>query len=151
MSSRVERRQAMDQVVDVVRRLRALADTATERRGLTPARAAMLVTLHREGSLTGVDLAKRLDVTPRNVTALVDALEAQGLVTRQPHPVDRRALLVALTRAGRTIAAGMERGYERMTETLLAGFSERDLTDLERVAALLAGALDVYQPGSRHG
>ena len=118
---------------------------------LTPARAAVLVTLHREGSLTGVDLAKRLDVTPRNVTALVDALEARGLVTRQPHPGDRRALLVALTRTGRTMAAGMERGYERMTETLLAGFSGRDLADLERVAGLLAGALDRYQPGSHRG
>jgi DNA-binding MarR family transcriptional regulator len=138
----------MDQVVDVVRRLRALADTATERRGLTPARAAVLVTLHREGNLTSVDLAKRLEVTPRNVTALVDALEGQGLVTRQPHPGDRRAQFVALTRTGRTVAAGMEQGYERMTETLLAGFSERDLADLERVAGLLALALDHYQPAS---
>jgi DNA-binding MarR family transcriptional regulator len=151
MSSSVDRRQAMDQVVDVVRRLRALADTATERRGLTPARASVLVTLHREGSLTGVDLAKRLEVTPRNVTALVDALEAQDLVSRRPHPGDRRAQLVALTRSGRTVAAGMARGYERMTETLLAGFSERDLADLERVAGLLALALDQYPPASRGG
>jgi DNA-binding MarR family transcriptional regulator len=84
-------------------------------------------------------------VTPRNVTALVDALEAQGLVTRRPHPVDRRALLVAPTRAGRTMAAGMERGYERMTETMLAGFTEPELADLERVVARLAEALDGYQ------
>ena len=72
MSIRVDRRQAMDQVVDVVRRLRALADTATERRGLTPARAVVLVTLQREGSLTGVDLAKasrsRPATSPRSST-----------------------------------------------------------------------------------
>ena len=146
MSSRVDRRrQAMDQVMDVFGRLRVLVDAGTERRGLTHARAAVLMALYRDGSLTGVDLAKRLDVTPRNVTALVDALEAQGLVTREPHPLDRRAVLVAPTRAGRTMAAGMQRGYERMTETMLAGFTDPELADLERVVARLAEALDGYQ------
>jgi len=146
MSSRADRRrQAMDQVMEVFGRLRVLVDTGTERRGLTHARAAVLMALHRDGSLTGVDLAKRFDVTPRNVTALVDALEAQGLVTREPHPLDRRALLVAPTRAGRAMAAGMQRGYERMTETMLAGFTDPELEDLERVVARLAEALDGYQ------
>jgi DNA-binding MarR family transcriptional regulator len=139
------RRQAMDQVMEVFGRLRVLVDTGTKRRGLTHARAAVLMALYRDGSLTGVDLAKRFDVTPRNVTALVDALEAQGLVTREPHPLDRRALLVAPTRAGRTMAAGMQRGYERMTETMLAGFTDPELADLERVVARLAEALDGYQ------
>ena len=54
-------------------------------------------------------------------------------MTRQPHPADRRALLVALTRTGRTMAAGLERGYERMTETLLAGFASATWP-LKRVA-----------------
>src|SRR5207244_2596003 len=89
---------------------------STPANGLTHARAAVLMALHREGSLTGVDLAKRFKVTPRNVTALVDALESQGLVTRQPHPLDRRAQLVAPTRAGHSMAAGMQRGYGRMTD-----------------------------------
>jgi DNA-binding MarR family transcriptional regulator len=135
----------MDQVMDVFGRLRVLVDTGTERRGLTHARAAVLMALHRDGSLTGVDLAKRFEVTPRNVTALVDALEAQGLVTREPHPIDRRAVLLATTRAGRTMAAGMQRSYERMTETMLAGFTDPELADLERVVARLAEALDGYQ------
>jgi DNA-binding MarR family transcriptional regulator len=135
----------MDQVMDVFGRLRVLVDKGTERRGLTHARAGVLMALYRDGSLTGVDLAKRFDVTPRNVTALVDALEAQGLVTREPHPLDRRAVLVAPTRAGRAMAAGMQRGYERMTETMLAGFTDPELADLERVVARLAEALDGYQ------
>jgi DNA-binding MarR family transcriptional regulator len=31
----------------------------------------------------------------------VDRLEAEGLVKREPHPTDRRASLVSLTKAGR--------------------------------------------------
>lgn len=152
MSTRGDRRrQAMDQVMDVFGRLRVLVDTGTERRGLTHARATLLMALHREGSLTGVDLARRFAVTPRNVTALVDALETQGLVTRQPHPLDRRALLVALTQEGRSMAAELQRGYERMTETMLAGFTGPELEALERVVGRLAEALDGYQPRSGVG
>jgi DNA-binding MarR family transcriptional regulator len=36
---------------------------------------------------------------------MVDALEAAGLVARQPHPTDRRATLIELTPAGQREAA----------------------------------------------
>jgi DNA-binding MarR family transcriptional regulator len=39
------------------------------------------------------------------VTNAVDRLESAGLVERQPHPTDRRAVLVALTADGREVAA----------------------------------------------
>src|ERR687885_2827101 len=136
MPSQARRLEAMDDVMDVFRRLRALGDIATERRGLSPARAVALMAL-RDEDLTGVELAKRLNVTPRNVTALVDALEEQGLVHRLPHPLDRRAPLVSLTKAGRAAAAELRAGYERMTDALLGRFSPRDLADLERVTGLL--------------
>jgi DNA-binding MarR family transcriptional regulator len=45
-------------------------------------------------------IAGWLGVTPRNVTGLVDALEAQGLVERVHDPSDRRAVIARLTPAG---------------------------------------------------
>jgi DNA-binding MarR family transcriptional regulator len=52
-------------------------------------------------------IAVWLGVTPRNVTAIVDALEGMGLVARVADPTDRRAFEVQLTAAGedRTVAA----------------------------------------------
>lgn len=38
---------------------------------------------------------------PRNVTDLVDALERDGYVTREPHPTDRRATWSPLRNAER--------------------------------------------------
>ena len=35
-------------------------------------------------------LADRLGLDPANLTGVVDKLEERGLVTRQPHPQDRR-------------------------------------------------------------
>jgi len=46
---------------------------------------------------TPTELAQRLQVTTASVTGLVDRLTAQNLVTRRPHPRDRRKILVALT------------------------------------------------------
>ena len=45
------------------------------------------------------DLADALEVTPRNITALVDSLEAEGVVRRLSHPTDRRVTLIELTAA----------------------------------------------------
>lgn len=39
---------------------------------------------------------EKLGITPRNVTKLVDELEAEDLVRRLPHPSDQRATLVEL-------------------------------------------------------
>ena len=67
---------------------------------LTTARTHLLWELHRLGPSTQRALARTLNVTPRNVTGLVDALEANGFVDRRPHPTDRRATLVTLTELG---------------------------------------------------
>ena len=42
-------------------------------------------------------LKEELGVSATNITAMVDSLERDGLVTRQPHPYDRRATIIALT------------------------------------------------------
>lgn len=46
-------------------------------------------------------LSRHLMVHPTTVTLVIDQLENRGLVTRRPHPTDRRTVLAALTDAGR--------------------------------------------------
>ena len=54
-------------------------------------------------------IAEWLGVSPRNVTALVDALEAHGLVERMPDATDRRAVIARLTATGVEKAAAAQR------------------------------------------
>ena len=57
----------------------------------------MLGALHfSEGPVIMRNPGEELGVTPRNVTKLVDELEAEDLVRRLPHPSDQRATLVEL-------------------------------------------------------
>lgn len=50
--------------------------------------------LQEAGELTPSQLADRLDLTSGAVTALVDRLERLGWVRREPHPTDRRSLVI---------------------------------------------------------
>ncbi|WP_433796502.1 MarR family winged helix-turn-helix transcriptional regulator [Actinoplanes sp. CA-252034] len=74
--------------------------------GVTFARyeVLMLLFFSRHGSLPMGKIGQRLQVHPTSVTNAVDRLEAAGLVRRSAHPVDRRATLVELLDAGRTLA-----------------------------------------------
>jgi DNA-binding MarR family transcriptional regulator len=42
-------------------------------------------------------------VHPTTVTLVIDQLDERALVTRAPHPTDRRAVLAALTAKGRDL------------------------------------------------
>lgn len=98
--------------------------------GLTPSRTHLLWELHRLGPCTQQALASALNVTPRNVTGLIDGLEAGGFVNRRPHPNDRRATLVTLTELGRNTSAEMVRGRELIASQLVAGFGRDQLDQL---------------------
>lgn len=104
--------------------------------GPSAARLRLLYALHCEGPQKMTELAGALGVTPRNVTALVDGLEAEGLIHRAAHPTDRRVTMIEMTeRAPDAIelmaahrasvanlfgclSAGEQRNYLRLTRRL---------------------------------
>ena len=93
---------------------------------LTPARVRLLWVLQHGGPSTQHALADALEVSPRNVTGLVDALEDGGYVERTPHPTDRRATIVRLTRTAEAQMAEMQRDHAEITDTLLSAVDPDD-------------------------
>lgn len=63
----------------------------------------MLLSFSKTGALPTTKMGERLMVHPTGITRLVDKLEEQGLVEREPHPADRRSTLVRITPAGRRL------------------------------------------------
>ena len=82
------------------------------------------------------DLADELEVTPRNVTALVDGLESDGLVRRAAHPSDRRVTLVELTCNRERVASQFET-YRSSIAGLFDDLGDADRQTLERLLSLL--------------
>ena len=87
---------------------------------LTVPRTHLLWELHRLGTSTQKTLASALNVSPRNVTGLVDALEASGYVARTPHPEDRRAILVTLTELVADLDADQQERLSQGLDTIVA-------------------------------
>jgi DNA-binding MarR family transcriptional regulator len=119
---------------------------------LTPSRTHLLWAVHQQGPSTQQSLARALDVSPRNVTGLVDALAGAGYVERRPHPDDRRATLVTLTALGAETMTRMEREREEAADALVAGLSRGEVTELDRQLGRLAERLhtmiDTPTPGA---
>ena len=90
--------------------------------------ALMQLTLAPEG-LTAGEVGTALKLTTGSVTKLIDRLEEQGLVKRQPNPIDRRSTVVkTTTRASRMVARDLR-------DTMAALDQERPLSTDERAAA----------------
>jgi DNA-binding MarR family transcriptional regulator len=81
----------------LTRRLRAVSNT----RELTWSQVAIMARLEEAGPLTTADLARAESVKPQSMGGTLAAMEAEGLVERQPHPTDGRQILYALTDEGR--------------------------------------------------
>ena len=126
------------EIADLFQRDMARAFDGT---ALTPARTHLLWVLHHGGPSTQHALADALEVTPRNVTGLVDALEASGFLTREPHPTDRRATLVTLTGQGEQAMAAMTAEREQLAADLVAGFSDAEVAALRAGLDRVAGRL----------
>jgi DNA-binding MarR family transcriptional regulator len=111
-------------------------DAILKPHGLTFARyeALVLLCFSSRGSLPLGKMGERLQVHPTSITSIVQRLEADGLVSRRPHPDDGRAVLAEVTDAGRALV-------ERATADLVgADFALGDLSDaqLAELSALLA-------------
>lgn len=106
--------------------------------GLTPAQArALRIVVGTERPLRMVELAERLDVVPRSVTTLVDALEAASLVTRAPDPANRRSTLVLPTAEGRAARDRMAEARRQAAEEVLAPLSPHQRETLRGLLAVL--------------
>lgn len=92
----------------------------------------MLLWFSSRGTLPMRVIGSRLQVHPTSVTNAVDRLEEAGLVRREPHPTDRRATLVAITQAGRDVAAAAttDLNAEVFTDPGLSGAEISTVTDV---------------------
>jgi DNA-binding MarR family transcriptional regulator len=72
--------------------------------GLSYPRLRLLEALHCQGPAKMKTLGDALGLSARNMTAVADSLESEGLLRRVAHPSDRRATLLELTADGQVAA-----------------------------------------------
>ncbi|MGI5273196.1 MarR family winged helix-turn-helix transcriptional regulator [Nonomuraea sp. CA-218870] len=70
---------------------------------LTPTQFATLAAVERHDGISPSELAELEKVQPPSMTRVIAALEERGLLSRSPHPSDRRQVTVTVTEAAREL------------------------------------------------
>jgi DNA-binding MarR family transcriptional regulator len=117
------------------------AKALIEAEGGTPARMRLLRALHCKGPTIMSGFREELGVTARQVTNLVDALEAEGFVRRMPHASDRRATVIELTPEGAERVSEMWNPLQDKLAEPFRQLSEADQRELLRLMEDLFAAL----------
>jgi DNA-binding MarR family transcriptional regulator len=113
--------------------LTELLDLGAREYGMGFARGRVLWALQESGPVVMRALSQRLGISPRTVTGLIDALEADGWVTRSPHPDDRRATIISITPASQAALTTLRDSYEGLAHDLLADIDPADLARCQSV------------------
>lgn len=93
----------------------------------------MAALYRRRDGVTMSELSRMLLVSNGNATAVVDRLEADGMVRRTPSDTDRRTVYVALTTEGIAAFEAMATGHEAEVDKLFSGVTEADLDALTEI------------------
>ena len=112
--------------------------------GLQVGEADVLLTLRRSGEpyrLSPTALAESLLISTGAMTNRLDRLEARGLVSREPHPSDRRALEIALTPEGRRLVDAVVGGHVENEREMLSALNDREREQLTRITRKLLAHL----------
>jgi DNA-binding MarR family transcriptional regulator len=113
---------------------------------LNPRTFALLRHIDEAEGSSQHELAEALGVPPSRMVALLDELEAAGLVERRPHPSDRRARSLYLTRKGRRL---LEKAVEVAAEHEADLCADLTATERKQLLEMLGRVADTQ--GLRKG
>ena len=138
---------ALDTYVKLLRAHRAVTSRVEAHlQGMSIRQLAVMEAILHRGPMTQRALGQKVLTSPGNLTAVIDRLEASGLVQREPRPGDRRAVLVALTAAGRDCISTVFPRHAADIADAMAGLEPAELAELGRLLRKLGTAAATCAP-----
>ncbi|HEX7686046.1 MAG TPA: MarR family transcriptional regulator [Trinickia sp.] len=95
--------------------------------GITSTQASMLFMIASGRCSLAAELARDYGIDASAVTRLIDRLEKRNLLSRVRSSEDRRAVRLAVTPAGRALAARMPEIFGTVIDKALAGFTPEEV------------------------
>lgn len=86
------------------------------------------------------ELGAAIGSPPATLTGILDRLERRGLISRTPHPGDRRAVMITLTPAGAQTAGQIRKALRDVERRALAGVPAEAVRGARAVLRALAEA-----------
>ena len=135
-------REEFGSLMGAERRLRGRDQHRKTDDGLTIAHVRALFALDKSEPATAGEIAENARLSPASVTAMLDDLERDGVITRVRSDSDRRRVLVTLTDDGRALLKKRRRLWLKRWDAALADVPERDLDAAAEVLRRITGLLD---------
>ena len=132
----------------ISRLLRASSHEDWATLSLTRAQLRILVRLQQDGPAAVGHLASQLGVTLPSITATIDRLVQQGMVSREDDPSDRRRVINRVTPEGAALIDRLQEGKKARLVSALGNLTPDDLEALHRSLANLEQALGELPPWS---
>lgn len=117
--------------------------------GVTRTEFDALDELNSTDGLTPGELGERLSLTSGSVTALVDRLERLGWAGREPHPDDRRKVVVRASEAALAIGLAEIGPMAAAIAELAASYPAKEQRAIEGFLARAADAVDAIVESRR--
>lgn len=136
----------------VTQRWRTLWDAELRGSGQTLGRSRALLTLSQSGgSAMQRDLAEALSVEHPTLVRLLDGLERQGLIRREPVPGNARANRIVLTETASPVVREVEGISEALRERVLHDIPRAELETALRVLSTVSARLDALAAAPEGG
>ncbi len=90
---------------------------------LNRSQASVLFMLHRRDSMSQKELAAQLNITAPSITSMIQKMERDKYITREPDRHDQRVMRLALTEKGRSCIQAVKNVADRMEEIFFQGMS----------------------------
>lgn len=132
-----------DQLSWAARLLAREAETMLAPIGLNPAYVPVLLALSSGGARTPKNLAQQAAVEQPTMTATIQRMERDGLVTRKANPDDGRSALIALTPTGYERIGDMDRALGALNELLLEQFTTAERGQFLELLGRVVSVLEV--------
>jgi MarR family transcriptional regulator, transcriptional regulator for hemolysin len=145
---------------EVQRLVRAYADKAAARYGITRAQWAVLAKVERNEGMKQTELAEQMEMQPITLTRLIDKLCDSSWIERRGDENDRRVNRLFLRKAGRQLLGKLSGLRSELTATALDGISPADaqrlLSQMEAIKENVRNAIqnaeaDVLKKEQRYG
>jgi MarR family transcriptional regulator, organic hydroperoxide resistance regulator len=101
---------------------------------LTIGQLKSLFFIDSEGITHFKSVANALGVTPPSVTGIIDRLVAQGLVSREENPENRRMQILKTTSKGKDLLTRLIEIRKGKMNSVIGQLSLQDLADLARIS-----------------
>jgi DNA-binding MarR family transcriptional regulator len=117
----------------MARRSQRLVEEALAQEDARRQHFTVLTSLAEQGPASQAALGRRLWIDRSDLHAILNELESRGQVARVRDETDRRRNVVALTRAGRTALARLDKRVDAAQDALLAPLSAAERRELRRL------------------